>query len=109
QGVPAARIHRVPQAKAPTAPLAKQVASSAPAPGAQTSRPQQTMAAPTPGAQTPRTPQIAVASLDRLSALATAGNPKAEMLVGLKYLDGDGVPVNEAEAVKWLGRSAQHG
>jgi localization factor PodJL len=48
-------------------------------------------------------------ALDRLSALANAGNPKAEMIVGLKYLDGDGVTVNESEAAKWLERAAEHG
>jgi localization factor PodJL len=45
--------------------------------------------------------------LDRLSALANSGNAKAELLLGLKLLDGDGVSVNEAEAAKWLQRAAK--
>jgi localization factor PodJL len=47
--------------------------------------------------------------LERLSALASQGNGKAELLVGLKYLDGDGAPVNEAEAAKWLERASNQG
>jgi localization factor PodJL len=49
----------------------------------------------------------AAAPLDRLSALANTGNAKAELLLGLKLLDGDGVGVNEAEAAKWLERAAK--
>jgi localization factor PodJL len=47
--------------------------------------------------------------LDKLTQLANAGNAKAELVVGLKYLDGDGVPVNEADAAKWLERAAEAG
>jgi localization factor PodJL len=50
-----------------------------------------------------------LSTLDRLTALAASGNSKAELLVGLKYLDGDGAPVNEAEAAKWLERAATQG
>jgi localization factor PodJL len=46
-------------------------------------------------------------SLDHLSALANTGNEKAELLLGLKLLDGDGVSVNEAEAAKWLERAGK--
>ena len=49
------------------------------------------------------------APLDRLTALANAGNAKAELIVALKYLDGDGVPANDAEAAKWLERAADAG
>jgi localization factor PodJL len=52
---------------------------------------------------------VPVTALDRLSALANAGNPKAELVVGLKYLDGDGVPANDAEATKWLNKAAAAG
>ncbi len=53
-------------------------------------------------------PQSTTASpLDRLSALANSGNAKAELLLGLKLLDGGGVSVNEAEAAKWLERAAK--
>ena len=47
-----------------------------------------------------------IAPLDKLTALANSGNAKAELIVGLKYLDGDGVVVNEADATKWLERAA---
>lgn len=65
-------------------------------------------AAPQPAASlAPVKPQPApVSAIDRLTTLANAGSAKAELLVGLKYLDGDGVTVNEAEAAKWLERAA---
>ncbi|MGD0192048.1 MAG: hypothetical protein ABSD74_15010 [Rhizomicrobium sp.] len=56
---------------------------------------------------TPPQQTAAVASLDRLSSLANSGNAKAELLLGLKLLDGEGVNVNEAEAAKWLERAAR--
>ena len=50
-----------------------------------------------------------LAPLDKLTALANNGNAQAELIVGLKYLDGDGVAVSEAEAAKWLERAAVAG
>ncbi len=47
--------------------------------------------------------------LDKLTEMATAGDVKAERDLGLKYLAGDGVDVNEAEAARWLMRSAYKG
>ena len=49
------------------------------------------------------------APIDKLTALATSGNAKAELVVGLKYLDGDGVAVSETDAAKWLERAAEAG
>jgi TPR repeat protein/AcrR family transcriptional regulator len=49
------------------------------------------------------------APLDRLTALANKGDARAELVVGLKYLSGDGVTANDAQAAHWLDRSAQHG
>ena len=72
----------------------------------QTSPAQQSFA---PQQMTPPQKSAGVPSLDRISALANQGNPKAETIIGLKYLDGDGVPVNETEAAKWLSRAAQKG
>jgi len=68
-------------------------------------------AAPTvmPSAATPGKPQAAVTPLDHLTQLANAGNAKAELIVGLKYLDGDGVAVSEPDAAKWLERAAEQG
>jgi localization factor PodJL len=66
----------------------------------------------TPVAAAPGTPppaKPAQTPLDRLTQLANAGNGKAELVVGLKYLEGDGVPVSEADAAKWLERAAEQG
>jgi localization factor PodJL len=67
--------------------------------------------APSHNAQPSLAQQLAqpTTPLQRLTAQANQGNAKAELLVGLKYLDGDGVPVNEAEAAKWLERAANQG
>ena len=75
-------------------------AATPPAPVKVAATPSNTVAPPP--AQAPQQ----VSLLDRLTALANSGNAKGEMLLGLKYLDGDGVTVNEAEAAKWLERAA---
>jgi len=90
-----APVHAVPAPqKAAVAPPPQKVASIPPA--------AQTLPAAKPA-------PVATAPLDRLTALANAGNAKAELIVGLKYLDGDGVPASDADAVKWLSRSAEAG
>lgn len=45
----------------------------------------------------------------RLAALANGGHAKAQEVLGLAYLDGDGIAVNEAEGAKWLQRAAAQG
>ena len=51
--------------------------------------------------------KLALASpLDRLSAQALAGNPQAELLIGLRYLKGRGVAVNQPQAAKWIRAAA---
>jgi TPR repeat protein len=51
----------------------------------------------------------ATTPLDKLSAQASAGNPRAELLIGLRYLKGDGVAIDKREAAKWiLKASAAH-
>ena len=50
-----------------------------------------------------------IPALDRLTTLANGGNAKAELIVGLKYLNGDGIATNEAQAAKWLERAAEKG
>jgi TPR repeat protein/AcrR family transcriptional regulator len=52
---------------------------------------------------------VSSAPLDKLSALANAGKPDAQLMIGLKYLSGDGVAKNDAEASKWIARSATQG
>jgi len=54
-------------------------------------------------------PATTLTPLQRLAALAGAGNAKAQEVLGLAYLDGDGVRVNEAEGAKWLQRAATQG
>jgi len=51
-------------------------------------------------------PAAALTSLDKLSALANAGNPAAQLVVGLKYYHGDGIAVNLPQAAKWIARAA---
>jgi TPR repeat protein len=51
----------------------------------------------------------ALTPLDRVTADARAGKPEAEVEVGVKYLSGDGIPKNEAEAAKWIERAAATG
>ncbi|MBV9571096.1 MAG: SEL1-like repeat protein, partial [Alphaproteobacteria bacterium] len=47
--------------------------------------------------------------LQKLASLANTGDSKAQLLLGLKHLEGSGTPVNEAEAARWLARAAQQG
>jgi localization factor PodJL len=81
---------------APPATPAPQVTAAAPAPAP---------AVPTPAAAPPPEAQ----PLEKLTELATAGDPKAERDLGLKYLAGDGVAANENEAARWLMRAAYRG
>jgi len=48
-------------------------------------------------------------SLDRLTALANKGDARAELVIGLKYLKGDGTAVNEVQAAHWIALAAQAG
>ncbi len=73
-----------------------------PAPLASTSA-----APPARAAAPPAAPPRHDLAFERLATLATAGSVKAQLLLGLKYLDGDGAPANEAEAAKWLERAAK--
>jgi localization factor PodJL len=99
--IPAPRLSRTHTTAIETHPI------PAAAPSASTkvaAAPATNVAAPQAQAQTQPPQQVSL--LDRLTALANSGNAKGEMLLGLKYLDGDGVAVNEAEAAKWLERAA---
>lgn len=62
-----------------------------------------------PVAAAPR--RMAMATpLDQLSAMASSGNGKAQLIVGLKYLKGEaGIAKNPALAAQWIGRAAQRG
>jgi len=49
------------------------------------------------------------AALKLLRPLANAGNPEAQVFIGMSYEFGDGVAKNTAEAVKWYRQAAQKG
>ena len=110
QVVNPAPVRVVPNAAVPGSPVLPQKTVTAP-PQRQSSAasPAQQPAAQPPAAQQAPVHTAAVPALDRLTTLANAGNPRAELIVGLKYLDGDGVPANDKEAAKWLDRAAQAG
>jgi localization factor PodJL len=61
---------------------------------------------PVPAAQTPK---ITPPSTDKIAAAANAGNPVAETLIGLKYLDGQGIAADPVQALKWLQKAADGG
>ena len=62
------------------------------------------------GATTKATPTTSgIAAGDRIAQLANAGNPTAETILGLKFLDGQGVAVDQSQAGKWLARAAEQG
>lgn len=51
--------------------------------------------------------QLAAPSPDaRIAELAKNGNPKAELIVAMKFLNGDGVATDVPTAVYWLNRAA---
>jgi localization factor PodJL len=123
---PASKVH-TPVAPA-NVPAAKPNAATAPSPAAGTPRtsaqgspvaPQQHTLNPGPlqsdkalaeparqAAQQLASANPQTTPLDKLKALANSGNANAELLLGLRLLDGDGMAVNEAEAAKWLERAA---
>ena len=49
------------------------------------------------------------AALRLLRPLAGQGNPQAQAYLGFMYIEGRGVPQDDAEAVKWLRLSAEQG
>jgi predicted nucleic acid-binding Zn-ribbon protein len=51
----------------------------------------------------------AAAEVQELALKANQGVAGAELLLGLKYADGDGVEANDTEAARWLERAAQKG
>jgi hypothetical protein len=55
------------------------------------------------------TPAVETASLEQLRQMAEKGDPAAENALGLRYATGDGVKLNEAEAVRWFTSAAEQG
>jgi hypothetical protein len=62
-----------------------------------------------PAAESPATPAVETASLDQLRQMAENGDPAAENAFGLRYATGDGLKLNESEAVRWFTRAAEQG
>ncbi len=56
-----------------------------------------------------QTVNIRPPSVDRIAAAAEAGNPTAETIIGLRYLDGQGIAADPAQALKWLQKAANAG
>ncbi|MGZ5926235.1 MAG: hypothetical protein ACXWLJ_06125 [Rhizomicrobium sp.] len=63
-------------------------------------------AAPKPA---PSAPKSAPTSTDKIAAAANTGNPVAETIIGLKYLDGQGIAADPVQALKWLQKAADAG
>ena len=51
----------------------------------------------------------AASEFDEMKALADNGNHKAQLILGYLYAKGEGVPENDAEAVKWYRKAADQG
>jgi localization factor PodJL len=104
-----APVHAVPHSAVPSSPMLQRIVSApqklAAAPQAVAQKPPVKLAPPPVATVAP----ASTAPLDRLTVLANAGNAKAELIVALKYLDGDGVPANDTEGAKWLERAAEAG
>jgi len=87
----------------PPAPTVNEVAK---APVPLSAPPQVTVMPPTD----PTPSQLAgTAPVEKLTEMAAAGDLTSERDLGLKYLAGDGVSVNESEAARWLMRAAYKG
>lgn len=56
-----------------------------------------------------RAPSIETATLAQLRQLAELGNPDAQNALGLRYATGEGVVLNETEAVRWFTKAAEQG
>lgn len=54
-------------------------------------------------------PAIETATFDQLRQMAEKGDPAAQNAFGLRYATGDGVRLNEGEAVRWFTKAAEQG
>jgi TPR repeat protein len=69
----------------------------------------QTVLASTKAPTSTATPAIETASLQQLRQMADKGDPNAQNALGLHYATGDGVELNEHEAVRWFIKAAEQG
>ncbi len=68
-----------------------------------------TVLASTQSPKSETNPAIETATLEQLRQLAEKGDAVAQNALGLRYATGDGVKLNEAEAVLWFTKSAERG
>jgi TPR repeat protein len=54
-------------------------------------------------------PAIETATFEQLKRIADKGDPAAENALGLRYATGEGVTLDEQEAVRWFTRAAEKG
>jgi TPR repeat protein len=54
-------------------------------------------------------PSVATASLEQLQQMAEAGDALAQNSLGLRYATGEGVKLDESEAIHWFTKSAEQG
>lgn len=96
-----------PATNAPSAPATP--SASEPKPAAPAAAPKaEAPAAPAP-AVAPQVGRAIAPSTDKIAAAANAGDPVAETVIGLKYLDGQGIPADPVQAAKWLQKAADAG
>jgi GAF domain/PilZ domain/Sel1 repeat len=62
-----------------------------------------------PKSDTAAPPTIETATLDQLRQMAENGDPAAQNILGLRYSTGDGVKLDEREAVRWYVKAAEQG
>ena len=69
----------------------------------------QSPASQNPTASAPPAIAVETATLGQLRQMADNNNPAAENALGLRYATGDGVKLDETEAVLWFTRAAEQG
>jgi len=55
------------------------------------------------------TPLVETATLEQLKQMAESGDAEAQNALGLRYATGDGLKLDEHEAVRWFTRAAEQG
>jgi len=75
--------------------------------------PQTVLASSTAPAQgtspTPGSPSVDTATFDQLQQMAQNGDAAAQNIVGLHYAIGEGVKIDEREAIRWFTKAAEQG
>jgi hypothetical protein len=64
---------------------------------------------PSPAAITAASPSADTATVEQLAQMAEKGDSRAQNLLGLRYVSGEGVTQDEREAVRWFTKAAEQG